>query len=74
MNVNEKIGKIIREARLEKKMTMKELGKRVGVAESTIHHYEMGERGMSLETFFNICQILNLDVNEVLKQCRKTLD
>ena len=33
----------------------------------------MGERGMSLETFFNICQILDLDVNEVQEQCRKTL-
>lgn len=27
---------------------------------------------MSLETFFNICQILDLDVNEVQEQCRKT--
>lgn len=72
MNVNEKVGKIIRNARLDKRMTMKELGKLIGYSEVAMHNYEIGEKGMSLETFFNICQILDLDVNEVLKQCRKT--
>ena len=69
---NEKIGKIIRNARLDKRMTMKDLGKLAGYSEVAIHNYETGTRGMSLETFFNICQILDLDVNEVQEQCRKT--
>lgn len=72
MNVNEKIGKIIRNARLDKRMTMKDLGKLTGYSEVAIHNYETGTRGMSLETFFNICQILDLDANEVQEQCRKT--
>lgn len=52
-------------------MTMKDLGKLTGYSVVAIHNFEMGERGMSLETFFNICQILDLDVNEVQEQCRK---
>lgn len=71
MNVNEKIGKIIRNARLYKRMTMKDLGKLTGYSEVAIHNYETGARGMSLETFFSICQILDLDINEVQKQCRE---
>lgn len=73
-SVNEIIGKIIRNARLDKRMTLKDLGKLIGYSEVATHNYEMGERGMSLETFFNICQILDLDVNEVQEQCRKTLE
>ena len=72
MNINEKIGKIIRNARLDKRMTMKDLAKLIGYSEVAMHNYEMGERRMSLETFFNICQILDLDANEVQEQCRKT--
>lgn len=61
------LGNIIREARLEKKMTMKELAKRVGVTESAIHHYEMGIRKMTFDTFGDICKVLGLDVLEVTK-------
>lgn len=48
---NENIGKIIRNARLDKRMTMKDLGKLAGYSEVAIHNYETGTRGMSLETF-----------------------
>ena len=42
MNVNEKIGKIIRNARLDKRMTMKDLAKLIGYSEVAMHNYEMG--------------------------------
>lgn len=41
--MNKKIGNRIREKRLEKEWTLKELAKKVGVASSTILRYENGE-------------------------------
>lgn len=67
-NIDSKLGEIIRRERKAKRLTMKELGKRVGASESTIQHYETGFRGMTIDMFFNICDVLNLDVNEIRRE------
>lgn len=66
-----KVGEIIRRERKTKKMTMKELGKRVGASESTIQHYEAGIRGMTIDMFFDVCDVLNVDPNEIRKEIGK---
>lgn len=71
MTVNERVGTIVREARLNKRMTMKDLGKLTGYSEVAIHNYELGTRGMSIETFFEVCNILDIDVLDVQRQCLK---
>lgn len=71
MEIYVKLGEIIRETRLNKKMTMKELANKVGITESAIHHYEMGVRKMSFDTFANICKTLELDSGEVTKRIIK---
>ena len=42
-NINKKIGERIREKRIEKGLTLKQLGDLVGVDSSTILRYEKGE-------------------------------
>lgn len=66
--LNIKLGEIIRNQRKTKKLTMKELGEKVGVTEGAIHLYEAGKRGMTVSMFFNVCNILGLDANEVMKE------
>lgn len=71
MTVNQKFGQIIKEKRLEKNLTLEQFGKQLGIAISTLHHYENGDRGVSIEMFFNMCNLLGLDPNEVQKQITK---
>lgn len=68
MTTNEKIGEIIRTARQSNKLTMLELGAKLGVAESTMWHYEKGTRGLTIDQFFKLCDILGLSPNEIMKQ------
>lgn len=69
MTVDEKVGIIIREKRKQKKMTLKELGFKVGVAESTIARYEYGQLGLSMSLFLKLCEVLELEPAEVQRQC-----
>ena len=48
----------IREVRKQRKMTMKELGIAVGVAESTISQYETGKRNPDHETILKLAECL----------------
>jgi transcriptional regulator with XRE-family HTH domain len=56
----------MRELRKKKKMTMKELGKAVGVSESTISLYENGKHEPDLVTIKRIADILETSLDELL--------
>ena len=71
MEIYKKLGDIIRTERLNKKMTMKELAQKVGVTEGAIHHYEIGIRKMTFDTFADICKALDLNATEVTKKIIK---
>lgn len=60
---NRKVGRLIYDKRRDKRMTQVDLAKRLGIAQSTLACYETGTRGMDLDTFFEICRILELDPN-----------
>ena len=67
-DVDRKVGQIIQRRRRGLGMTQTQLGEKIGVHHSTIACYENGFRGMTLDTFFQICDILHLDPNEIQKQ------
>lgn len=67
-SVDKIVGSIIQQKRRMLRLTQTQLGDKIGVAYSTIACYENGTRGMSLGTFFKLCEILRLDPNEVQKQ------
>lgn len=56
----------LREARKAAGLTMKELGYRVGLAESTISHYETGRHEPPYEILTAMAKILDVSVNYLL--------
>ena len=57
---------MIRDYRLKKGWTMKELGDRVGVSESAISLYELGKRKIKYEMLLKLSEELGTDVNHLL--------
>ena len=57
---------IIRELRKQHHMTMKELGKIVGVAESTISLYETGKRQPDLDTLTHIADVFGVSIDKLM--------
>ena len=57
------IGEIIKQKRLEKNMSQADLAKLIYVKRQTISKYENGLREPDLNTFFKICNILDIDIN-----------
>lgn len=60
------IGERIRKERKARGMSQTELAKKCGICLSFMGHIERGTRRMSLETFANICKILDLDADKLL--------
>lgn len=56
----------IRELRKQRGMTMKELGKIIGAAESTVSHYETGRRQPDNETLFILGEFFEVSVDYLL--------
>lgn len=47
-------------------LSQTEIAKRLGVKQQTISLYILGKALPALDTFANLCQILDLDANEIL--------
>lgn len=63
-----KTGELIRKYRKEKNLTMKELGKKVGVSEQAISQYERGIRNVNLETLIKLSDALNVTINNLTNE------
>lgn len=57
----------LRRLRREKGISMKELGKKIGVAESTISKYETGKREPDFETLLKLGEFFNVSVDYLLR-------
>lgn len=68
------VGEIFRDRRIDLRLSQAQLGEKVGMPQSTYACYEKGLRGMSLETYFALCEALHLDPNEVHEEVKKQLD
>lgn len=60
------MGNRIRELRRARKMTMKQLGEELGVAESTISQYETGKRQPDNETLLRLGEFFDVTVGYLL--------
>ena len=61
------VGVKLREARVKSGLSQVELGKKMGATFMTIHRCESGESS-SLETIWEMCEILGVDIAEILKK------
>lgn len=60
------MGNRIRELRKEDKLTMKQLGEKIGVAESTISQYETGKREPDNDTTKKIADFFHVSIDYLL--------
>ena len=47
-------------------MTQTQIAQKVGVSQQTISHYLKGDKMPSLDTLANLCEVLDLDANDIL--------
>lgn len=62
-----KVGQLIRDARKAKGLTQKELGEKLGVADSVITNYESGRQNLTIDTLQRIAEVLEVDVSTFFK-------
>ena len=61
------IGQKIKELRIQKSMTQKELANILNISQQALSHYEMGDRDISLELLKKICVIFDITSDELLE-------
>ena len=63
----EKIGKFISERRKMKKITQREFAEKLGVTDKTVSRWENGHYLPDVSLFNDVCEILDIEVAELLK-------
>ena len=61
------LGQRLREYRKAKNITIEELGNLIGKSKATVNRYETGEILMDILTVLEICNALNIDLNDLCK-------
>lgn len=62
----ENIGRLLKQARTQQKLSLRELSQRSGVAKSTISRYEAGQDG-SIKNLDTVCRALGLDYSYLVQ-------
>ncbi len=60
--IQEKLAEAIKQSGL----TQTALAKQLGISQQTVSHYIKGNKMPALDTFANLCKILDIDSNEIL--------
>lgn len=66
MIVIETIQKRLGEAIRQSGLSQTEIGKRLGVSQQSISHYVKGDKMPALDTFANLCELLDVDPAYIL--------
>ncbi len=65
---SEQIGERIAEAIRQSGLTQTAIAKELNISQSTIAHYIKGDILPALDTFANLCKLLDVDTNYILCQ------
>lgn len=65
------IGKLFRQRRRFLGITQKQLGENIGKKHQSIYQHEYGRCNLTVETFMQICDELNMNYGEVLDASKK---
>lgn len=60
--INEFTGKVIRDIRLSKNLTLSELARRVKISYQQLQKYEKGTNRLSIDKLYEISKLLNVDI------------
>lgn len=64
--INKRVGKAIQHALKRKGITQQQLAEKIGTTQRSVSAYVRGEQQPSIETLADICQTLNLNLNQIL--------
>ncbi|HEM6180616.1 TPA: helix-turn-helix transcriptional regulator, partial [Streptococcus suis] len=62
------IGQRIKDFRLSRNMTQKELAKRIGMGDTTIANYEKGFRSPKKDTLFDLADVFGVSIDDLFPQ------
>ena len=62
----EEIQKRLREAIMQSGMKKTEIAKRLGISQSTVSKYLHQDKFPSIETFANLCEIIDVSADDIL--------
>lgn len=68
MTFNECIGKNLRDLRLERDLSMRDLADRLGFTDSKICRIENGKAGLSLEDATRIADLFDISLDKLVEQ------
>lgn len=71
MGVLREVGKEIRRLREEKKLTLEDVGRKIGKTKSYISKLERGEKPISLQNLQLIADALDVDITDLFKNKEK---
>lgn len=78
MNANnifdEKLGLRLRQIRKEHKLSMSDVGKKIGCTKQMISLYELGKSALSVEQLKKICSIYDIKYYDIIKEVGKMID
>lgn len=57
---------VLKEKRIEKGYSQKQLGEKCGLSQQAINRIEHGLRGIDIDLFFKICKILDINIPELM--------
>ena len=60
--IQQRLGETIRQSGL----TQTEIGKKLGVSQQSVSHYVKGDKLPALDTFANLCAVLDVDPSYIL--------
>ena len=64
--VSIRFGELIRQTRLQRKMTQQEVADRLEISQAFLQRIESGKRSVDLPTAVKICRFFDLDLNEFM--------
>lgn len=67
------LGEILRDARKDKKMSQQDIADHLHIARQNVGTYERGVKTLDLDAFLKICEILQIDYNEVIQKINKLI-
>ncbi len=67
---NVKFGKYIQQARVNKQINQRDLAEKLGITQPYLSFIERGLREVDLALALKMCDILNVDINDFVKNYR----
>lgn len=64
---NVEIGKALRKARKERKLTQEQVSNMTGITRSVLTRYELGQIEISMPNFMLICEAIGVNYSDVLR-------